>query len=210
MNKQEPRAKANQRMDKTDRRIASLLQENPATTQTEIARKLGISQSSAGLRLAKLRSSNILMEAEVINYENLGMSMCRVDVDTTNPNGLLDWANTCPLFVNSVRSVGKTMVCLLFLGEDIKTFHSVIDEHLSKLDGVRNYEMTLFDNWQRPFYLKLDLRYSNQSDPPCGMLPFCTKCPSNPNYDGRIWNNSRLFKELALPYIKKNNVLAHQ
>ncbi len=135
----------------------------------------------------------------------LGMSMCRVDVDTIDPKTLIDWARKCPLFVNSVRAVGRTGAMLLFLGEDIKTLHSIVDEHLSKINGVRNYEMTLFDAWERPFFLKLDLRYSNEVNPPCGMLPFCMKCPSNPKYDGSVWNNQRLFNELISPIHSNNN-----
>ena len=183
-------------MDKVDRRIASLLQENPHLTQAEIAKALGIAQSSAGLRLSRLKRSKVLFETDVINYDLLGMTMCRVDVDTTNPEALMDWCSKCLLFVNSIKGIGKTVMSLFFLGEDFKTFHSIIDEHVRKIDGVRDLEMTIIESWERPFFLKLDLRYSNLEDPPCGTLPFCTKCPANRLYDGRVWNNQRLFKEI--------------
>lgn len=190
-------------VDKIDRRIAALVQENHDITQVEIAERLGISQSAVGIRLAKLKESRLLVEADLINYEQLGMIMCRVDIDTTNPEELLKWSRKCPLFVNSASCVGKMAMSLFFLGEDIKTFRSIIDEHLRKLDGVKNLDITLIDSWEKPFYLKLDLRYTNQPKPPCGVLPYCKKCPSNPDYDGSIWDSSRVFRELVEPSIQR-------
>lgn len=183
-------------VDRIDRRIVSLVQDNPKLTQVEIAEKLGISQSAVGIRLTKLRESNLLVEADVVNYEALGMTMCRVDVDAADPSVLLQWCRRCPLFINSSSCIGRMAISVFFLGEDIKTFRTIIDEHIRKFEGVRNLEITIIDSWERPFYLKLDLRYSNQANPPCEMLPYCKKCPSNPEYDGNVWNNMRLFSEI--------------
>ncbi len=194
----EDRKDRKQLVDKIDRRIVALVQENHDITQVEIADKLSISQSAVGIRLAKLKESKLLLEADLINYEQLGMIMCRVDVDAINSQELVRWCKKCPLFVNSASCVGKMATSLFFLGEDIKTFRSIIDEHLRKIEGVKNVEITLIDSWEKPFYLKLDLRYSNQPKPPCGVLPYCRRCPSNPEYDGSIWDNSRTFRELSL------------
>ena len=193
------------KIDRVDRRLLGLIQGNPGLTQVELAKALGISQSSTALRLAKLKKINLLVETDVINYEQLGLSMCRVEVETSEPSILLDWCRKCPLFVNAARSVGSVKINLFFLAEDLKTFHSIIDEHLSKLSGIRNYEMSLFDSWEITYLLKLDLQYSNQTNPPCGMLPFCSKCPMNANYDGRIWNNNRLFREIPSRKATNNN-----
>lgn len=51
-------------IDKTDLSIDSLIQENPILSLEEIARKLHISQTSVGLRLARLKSSNTIWMAQ--------------------------------------------------------------------------------------------------------------------------------------------------
>ena len=47
-------------MDEKDRRILSLLRENPEIRQREIARLVGISQPSVGARIKKLKERGLI------------------------------------------------------------------------------------------------------------------------------------------------------
>ena len=188
-------SKVKDRVDRTDRKIIALLEINPKLTQNEIAHELGMSQSAIALRMYKLKQSSLLIEESGINYEVLGMLMCRVDVETTSQKSVLAWASKCPLFINGSRSVGDYGLSLFFTAEDNEMFHYLVDEHIRRLSGVEGVKFSLIHGWERPFMLQLDLDYSSKENPPCGEAPFCPKCPSNPKYNGRIWNHIRL-KEL--------------
>jgi DNA-binding Lrp family transcriptional regulator len=184
--------KGRSRVDRADRKIIAMLEVNPRLTQSEIAKELGVSQSSIALRLYKLKKSSLLMEASGVNYETLGMQMCRVDVDTTNDKKVLNWAQKCPLFINASEGTGEDALSLYFSAEDNDSFHEIIDEHLRKIESVNGVHFAVIRSWYRPFMLQLNLDYTNREKPPCEMMPYCEKCPTNPKYNGRIWNHKRL------------------
>ena len=179
-------------MDKQDRKIIALLEIDPKLSQSDIAKEIGLAQSSIAVRMYKLKESSILVESSGVNYEVLGMLMCRVDVATSNEEEVLKWAEKCPLFMNASKGIGRFALSLFFTAEDVETFHYLIDEHILKIDGVSDASFQMIRSWQRPFILQLNLDYSNSEKPPCGMFPYCPKCPSNPRYNGRIWNHQRL------------------
>lgn len=191
------REKAKSRIDHADRKIIAMLEVNPRLTQSEIAKALGVSQSSIALRLYKLKKSSLLMEASGVNYETLGTQMCRVDVECTNEKGVLEWAEKCPLFINASEGTGEDALSVFFSAEDNEGFHQIIDQHLRKLEGVSRVHFALIRSWYRPFMLQLNLDYTTREKPPCDMMPYCSKCPTNPKYEGRLWNHQRL-RELTL------------
>ena len=178
--------------DKMDRKIIALLEVSPQLTQSDIAKQLGMSQSSIAVRLYKLQHSQILVESTGINYAVLGIQMCRADVKASSEDNVLSWARRCPLFINASRGIGENSLSLYFTAEDNDMFHYIVDEHLRKIEGVSEVKFVIIRSWERPYMLQLDLDYANKENPPCGMNPYCPKCPSNPKYNGRIWNHKRL------------------
>lgn len=79
-------------------------------------------------------------------------------------------------------------------------FHYLIDEHLRQIDGVSKLNFSLIHSWERPFVFRLNLDCTRERNPPCAMIPYCPKCPSNPEYNGRIWNSENL-QVLPLPKV---------
>lgn len=183
--------------NETDRRIIGLLEANPNLTQVELGRQIGVSQSTVASRLSKLEASELLVKSQGINYEVLGLQMCRIDVLTSKVEDVLEWALKCPLFVNGARGLGNEPLTLYFVAEDVKTFRFIVDEHLRKIPGVTDLRFSLISDWARPYSVLLNLDYNIKEVSPCGVDSFCPKCPSNPEYNGKLWNNERLRDLLA-------------
>jgi len=175
--------------DEVDRKIIELMAMNPQRTQTDIASHVGLAQSSIALRVLKLKERSLLLEQSGLNFQILGMQMCRLDVETEDQESVLEWARRCPLFINASNTLGGGSLSLYFAAEDSDTFHQIIASHLRKLPvRITNFEM--IQSWERPLTLQFNLENKDGSKPPCNIGPYCTKCPVNPKYSGKIWNGS--------------------
>jgi DNA-binding Lrp family transcriptional regulator len=176
-------------LDDTNRTIIKELQNNPEISQTELAKKVGLSQSSIALRLSKLSESGLVKNLVVVDYSKLGLDIMRVDIVAKDTAPVIEWARSCPLCVNAAKSIGKNNLSLYFLTEDLETISWIIEKHLWKLDGILECSNTPITSWAwsaaPTSYLDLTIQRSDM--PPCGVLPFCPKCPSRPNYEGKVW-----------------------
>jgi DNA-binding Lrp family transcriptional regulator len=178
-------------LDETNKKIISLVERNVAISQSEIAKELGLSQSSIALRLEKLRKSELLIEETGIEVRKLGLQMCRADLSCSDIPRVLNWARSCPLLVNGTVSVGHHNVTLYFMAEDIEMFQEIIDEHLRKLPGVGEVIFSPIVSWVKNSGVAVPLDVKKTKTPPCAMLPFCHRCPTNPDYNGSIWDGAR-------------------
>lgn len=175
-------------LDRTNKQIITMLEADPFTSQVEIAKKLGLSQSSIALRLDRLRKSGVLMDTSGVHLKMLGLEMCRADVNCTDGRSVLEWAKSCPLMVNGSIGVGGQNVSLYFTSEDMEMFQFIVDEHIRRLEGVSALHFSPIVAWAKDFVAPVKLEVPRSDEPPCSMLPYCPRCPANPNYDGRVFN----------------------
>lgn len=167
-------------IDPVNKVIIGLLEQNPFLSQIEIAKQLGLSQSSIALRLDKLRRSGILTDLAGVNLKLLGLETCRVDADCSDGRELLEWSKSCPLSLNGTVGVGGTNVSLYFAAEDIEMFQYIVDEHVRRLKGVYSVHFSPIVSWAREFVAPLKLDIPKNNDPPCGfMYSTCHKCDEN-------------------------------
>jgi DNA-binding Lrp family transcriptional regulator len=176
-------------LDMINKKIISLLEGDTFLSQTEIAKKLGLSQSSIALRLDKLRKSGILSETVGIRLEGSGLEMCRVDLACSDAQFVIQWAKSCPLFVNGSSSVGGRNVSLYFISEDVRMFQNIVDEHVRRLEGVSDVHFFPIVTWATDYIVPVKLDVQKSIEPPCHLNPYCPRCPANKNYDGKIWAN---------------------
>lgn len=180
-----------QLIDEKNRKIIGLLQDDPDLTQSELAKDLHISQSAVAIRLARLAKSGLFLRGSSLNYGILGLRMGRADVEAKDFERVLKWASACPLFVNASLGIGSKNLSLLFVAEDLQMFHFLVDEHLRRFDEVSGVDFSEIVKWIREFVIGLNLEFQTKETPPCGMLPYCPKCPANPDYDGKVWKDSK-------------------
>jgi DNA-binding Lrp family transcriptional regulator len=174
-------------IDGTNRKLITLLQEHPSLTQSELAKKLGISQSAVAFRLRKLKENKIFSSHAGVDLNRIGLQLAQVDLSTDNVNSTIEFARTCPLCVNMSTSVGDRNLSLLFAAEDIEMFQAIVDSHIRRLQGVSSVSFRSILSWGNVFSAQIRLDLPRSKQPPCGMMPYCPKCPGNPNYDGAIF-----------------------
>lgn len=162
---------------------------DPGASQLNVAKKVGISQSAIALRMEKLRSSELISSLVGLKLEKLGLKMGRVDLSTSDIGMLNTWAEKCPLFVNSSLGIGGPNVSLYILSEDMDMFQYIIEHHIRKLKGVSHLTFLPILTWLKPQYVPVSLDVDKRPSPPCGVFPYCPRCPANPLYDGKIWQN---------------------
>ncbi len=177
-------------LDKTNKQIIDLLERDAFASQIEIAKQLGLSQSSIALRLDRLRRSGILTETAGVHLKMIGLEMSRSDANCSDSHAVLDWAKSCPLFINGTVGVGGTNVSLYFTAEDIEMFQYIIDEHIRKIDGVSAIHFSPIVNWAKDYIAPVPMGIQRSAEPPCQMLPYCPRCPANPDYNGTVWNGN--------------------
>jgi DNA-binding Lrp family transcriptional regulator len=177
-------------LDDLNRKIITLLQNEPGMTQSELAKKIGVSQSAIAARLRKLRENQMVSSVTGVNLSAMGMQMSRIDVSTDKPATITKFASRCPLFINGSVGVGDRNLSLFFSSEDIEMFQYIVDGHIRKLDGVKDVSFVPILTWVSDFVSKLEFDVQKSKSPPCGMLPYCPRCPANPEYDGNIWDHN--------------------
>lgn len=178
-------------LDKTNRAIIAQLQVNPWIAQTSLATALSLSQSSINVRLSKLTESGLIKDPIAIDYEKLGLRMARVDAKAKNFREVFDWARKCPLCVNGSSVLNDNNISLYFVTEDLKTLSEIVDGHLRRVDAVTGAVSNMIISWAfvDSLHMRLDLDVERAEEPPCGIAPFCTNCPKNPDYEGKVWSS---------------------
>lgn len=132
----------------------------------------------------------------LFHIRKIGLRMGRVDVSTTRIHQVLEWAKKCPLFVNCTVGIGGENVSLFLVSEDMEMFQYLVEHHIRKVPGVKNLSFNPILQWSKDNYVSLPLVVPRREHPPCGVEPFCPRCPANPNYNGRIWENGSSNKQV--------------
>jgi len=182
-------------LDEKDRRIISLLEENPQISQSDIAREVNLSQPSVGVRIRKLSEKGAIHYQVGMNFKTVGLNLAKVDVTAQNTPRLLEIFNGCPFFLNGLITSGERNLCMFFMGEDVASLEAIVDKHLRTNSLVSNVN---FDVVAAPikdfvFPVKLDIDGKNcQAEINCEECPFynsdrCLGCPITPWYRGRFW-----------------------
>lgn len=128
-------------MDELDLKILKLLQEDASIPFTEIARELGVSESTVRKRIEKLRRDGVIKKFTVIvDPFKLGfnaVAMIGVDVD---PSKILEVAKAlCELDEAKwvATSTGDHMILVEVWAESTMELLKVVSERIGKMEGVK-------------------------------------------------------------------------
>jgi Lrp/AsnC family leucine-responsive transcriptional regulator len=185
-------------LDKRDRAILSMLEENPEMSQSDIAEKLKISQPSVSARMHKLKQKGALAHVVGMNLKKVDLYMAKVDVIANNTSSVLDIFKDCPYFLNGLIVSGKHNLCLFFVGEDIATLEAIVDGHLRSNPHVRGAEVSIVIAPMKDLILPIRMNFEFSNMPPCGnecnckdcahhISNRCLGCPVTGSYKGKIW-----------------------
>jgi Lrp/AsnC family leucine-responsive transcriptional regulator len=185
-------------LDKRDREILSLLEQNPEMSQNDMAEKLRISQPSVSARVHKLKKKGALSHVVGMNLKKVNLYMAKVDVMAKNTSSVLDIFKDCPYFLNGLIVSGEHNLCLFFVGEDIATLEAIVDGHLRNNPVVSSAKVSIVITPMKDLILPVRMNFDSSDTPPCGngcnckecthhISNRCLGCPVTNSYSGKIW-----------------------
>lgn len=185
-------------LDEKDRKIISLLEENPDLSQSEIAREVGISQPSVGVRLRKLKEKGTLSFLIGMNFRKIDLFLVNVELTAQNSSDIIKRFRGCPYFLNGFVVSGKRNLSLFFAGEDLTTIDALVDSHIRGRGDVEDVEVNVVITSCRDLIFPVKMKIERSETPPCGSRGGCDECrhyrsghclgcPVTGHYRGKFW-----------------------
>lgn len=144
-------------IDNIDKKIMSLLQRDPSITHTEIAKEVNRSQPTIGLRIKKLKKAGIMNFQAGLNLKVADVLIARVDLQTTNPEKVLNEIKECPYVINGFKLSGTYNLSLLIANSTLKHIDIIINEHLRNDPDVQKIHMEIVTNIINDFVLPINI-----------------------------------------------------
>ena len=135
------------KLDDIDRRIITLVQEDPSLTHTQIAEKINRSQPTVGMRIKKLEKEGILQFQPGINFRKVDLYLSTVELNTKQPNEILEMAKFCPFMLNAFRLSGSHNICILLASSKLDKLDNIVNYHFRSNPDVQSVSMN--DNGNR-------------------------------------------------------------
>ena len=152
------------KLDDIDRKIISMVQEQPHLTHTEIADHIDRSQPTVGMRIKKLEKSGVLQFQPGINFKKVEIFLATVEVNTKDPDVLMDMARCCPFMLNAFRVSGDHNVCVLLASTELRKLENVVNYHFRGKPDVSRVSMEVVTEIAKDFILPIDFD-SEDHDP---------------------------------------------
>ena len=178
-----------------DKKILSLLSEDPHLSQAEISKRLKISQPAVSARIRKLEERGILSHVVGTDVKKAQLFIAKVDITTNQVEDFLKSVESCPLYMNCfLTSGGHNMTCFL-IGEDMKSVMSCVDSRFRQNPSIKSMQCDLVMNPTKSLVVPVKPQMDKKKTSPCGkdcsVCTFytsdrCLGCPASINYKGKI------------------------
>lgn len=137
-------------LDRTDRKILALLQQDASLSAAEIAEKVGLSQSPCWRRIQRLKEEGyIRAQVALLDRKKLGLNtqiFAQVKLSAHGRQHLDE-------FTAAIRQIPEVLECYVMMGEtdfnlrivaaDIEAYERFFFDTLSKLPGVQEIKSTI-------------------------------------------------------------------
>jgi DNA-binding Lrp family transcriptional regulator len=151
-------------LDDIDKKIITLVQEDPNLTHTEIASHINRSQPTVGMRIKKLESEGILQFQPGINFRKVDLYLAMVEMKTKNPEKIMEMAKYCPFMLNAFRISGDKNLCILLTSSQIIKLEKIVNYHFRNNPDIVTASMELITDIAKDFILPIDFN-SDDHDP---------------------------------------------
>ncbi len=172
------------KLDEVDRKIITLVQEDPNLTHTEIASRINRSQPTVGMRIKKLEKSGILQFQPGINFKKVDLFLATVELNTKKPDEIMEMAKCCPFMLNAFRLSGAHNVFILLASSKLEKLDNIINYHFRDKPEVSMVSMEVVTEIAKDLILPIDFDSENHdpnSEVGCG-----EKCKFRIAKDGGI------------------------
>ena len=137
----------NKKPDLVDCEIIDLLQKDGRISNTDIAKKIGISEGTVRTRLNRLIKNEIIQIVAVSNPIKLGFKIVgqiRMQIDLAKKETIVAKLKEIKALWFVVQTTGGTTgIEAEFIVKSLDDFNTLIFEHISKIDGVIKIDTSL-------------------------------------------------------------------
>jgi Lrp/AsnC family transcriptional regulator len=144
------------KLDDIDRRIITLVQDDPNLTHTQIAEKINRSQPTVGMRIKKLEKEGILQFQPGVNFKRIDLFLASVELNTKRPNEILDMAKFCPFMLNAFRLSGSHNIMILLASSKLDKLDNIVNYHFRSNPDVQSVAMNMVIEIAKDFILPVD------------------------------------------------------
>jgi DNA-binding Lrp family transcriptional regulator len=144
------------KLDDIDRKIISLVQEDPNLTHTQIAEKIERSQPTVGMRIKKLEKEGILQFQPGINFKKVDLFLATVELQTKYPDEIIDMAKYCPFMLNAFRLSGDHNISIFLASSKLEKLDNIVNYHFRNNPSVQSVTMEIVTQIAKDFILPID------------------------------------------------------
>jgi Lrp/AsnC family leucine-responsive transcriptional regulator len=185
-----------EKLDEADRKIVSLLAENPDMPQRKIAHHLKMSQPAIYTRIKQLRNTGIIAHLVGVNLKRANFYITKIEMTAKDPWKVLDFFKNCPMYLNGLITSGKHNLCLFFISEKLQAIESCINHHIRENPNVADVEFNVVTTLAKNFVVPVKLWHEKKETSPCGkrcteepcyLSEKCLGCPATMFYKGKVF-----------------------
>lgn len=183
------------KLDETDRKIVSLLAEDPDISQSTIARHLKLSQPAVSARMKKLKHIGTIAHTVGINLKNTQFHMAKVEMTAKDPWKVFDFFKDCPMYLNGLVTSGRHNLCLFLISEKLQATESCINHHIRRNPNIVDVEFNVVITPARDIVVPVKLWNEKKdkspcekrcNEQPCYISEKCLGCPATVFYKGEF------------------------
>jgi Lrp/AsnC family transcriptional regulator for asnA, asnC and gidA len=142
-------------IDAVDCRMIELLQKDGRTSNTEIAKTIGISEATVRSRLQRLIQEEYIQIVAVSNPLKLGFEVVgtiRIHVDIKKMERIIRELKTIKSLWHIVQTTSGTGIDTEFVLKSLDELNRLIFDQINRIEGVLRTETTLFLNYIKREY----------------------------------------------------------
>lgn len=167
-----------------DAKIISYYMDNPNIPQSEIAKKMKLSQPSINARVQKLMKKGLLNFHVGINFNKNKLFLMRVDFTAANPEAVLKKLERCSFFVNGFVMSGKNNLSVFLVCEDLRKIDEIINTYIRSDSGISDISTNIVVSTAKDFIFRINMQQELHK---CDQLSSCDSCDiMNPEPDVKI------------------------
>ncbi len=139
-----------QKLDSYDRKILEILQEDGSISNLELAKRIGLAQSSCLLRTKNLKEKGIIAKTTIIvDEKKMGYEVTAFAKVNLNPLN----RETSSNFVKTIKEISQVVECYTITGDgafllkivakDLQYYRDFVVDSLLAIDAVSNVETNM-------------------------------------------------------------------
>lgn len=145
----------NYKMDENDLKIIRLLKKNGRMRNTEIAKKVNLSEATVRNRLKRLFEEEFIQVVAILNHAKMGYGISgniRFKVDLKKADQVIEELKNIDCLEYIARTVGAWDIEADYFVKNTYDLNRLISNQLSKIDGITSMESAVIIQYVRDNY----------------------------------------------------------